>query len=343
MIGSLKRVAIRADGGTDIGMGHIMRSLSLAKQFKKAGYKVYFLTKHKNGIEKIKSEGFKFIQLKSDNSLDTETQELIDILSKGSINLLIIDSYNVNRKYFLSLKQNVDRLAYIDDLNKFVYPVDILINGNITAEYMNYTKYADNELMLLGARYNLIREEFKNIHERHINRDVSEIMVTTGGGDPYNLSCKITEIMLSCRVFDKVRINIVIGNAFTNRHYLRYLKERYKNIFLYENVKHMSSIMLRSDIAISAGGSTLYELCACGTPTLAFIMADNQEFIVNKMDELGYVKSLGWHRKINSSKVINKTIELIYDYNLRKFMSKKGQALVDGNGAKRIVEAIESI
>jgi len=61
----------------------------------------------------------------------------------------------------LKLKPHVRKLCYIDDLNKFVYPVDVLINGNITAPALNYAKYSDDELMLLGLKYNLIRDEFK--------------------------------------------------------------------------------------------------------------------------------------------------------------------------------------
>ena len=314
----MRTIAFRVDGGKHIGVGHIMRCLSLAKEFSKNDYKVYFLSKFKGGIEKIKEEGFEVIQLKNNDDkekctgfnygdtdeLQEEAHEIINTIKYYKIDLLFIDTYNVTEGHFLKIKPHVKKLGYIDDLNKFVYPVDILINGNITAEYMDYKKYSNDEIMLLGPKYNLIREEFRNLPKRTINREVKEIIITTGGSDPRNMSSKITNMILQDEELRKLRINIIVGSGFDNKEELKEISKLNNNVILHENVKHISEIMLKSDIAISAGGSTLYELCACGTPTLAFIYAENQEFIVRKMKELGYVISLGWFNKLNGRNLI---------------------------------------
>jgi UDP-2,4-diacetamido-2,4,6-trideoxy-beta-L-altropyranose hydrolase len=346
-------VAIRTDGGASIGMGHIMRCLSLAKAFKGAGYAVLFISKYKEGIDRIRSEGFQVIQLShSSNQIDTgfyygdklelekEIKAIIEVLSSAEIELLLIDTYNVTEEYFLNVKPYVKKLGYIDDVNKFVYPVDILINGNITGEYMGYKKYSQEEVMLLGPKYNLIRDEFRNIPERNIGEKVKEITLTTGGSDPYNMSVKILNILMKHEELRKLKINVIVGNGFKDKEQLKRISENNKNIVIYENVEFMSHIMLRSDIAISAGGSTLYELCACGTPTLAIIMADNQEFLVKKMDELGYIKSLGWYNKINDDNLIENLKELCFNYNKRFAQSRKMQKLVDGLGAERVVNEV---
>ncbi|WIF93901.1 UDP-2,4-diacetamido-2,4,6-trideoxy-beta-L-altropyranose hydrolase [Caminicella sporogenes] len=351
----MKMIAFRADGGLNIGMGHIMRSLSLAKEFRKNGYKVYFISKYRGGIEKIKEENFDVIQLKlreiknttgfnygNPKELDKEADEIISIIKLYNIDLLFIDTYNVTEEYFLKIKQHVKKLGYIDDLNKFVYPVDILINGNITAEYMDYKKYSEDEIMLLGPKYNLIRDEFRNLPKRKIKEKVEEIMITTGGSDPHNMSSRILNWLLNDKELKKLKINVIVGSGFNNKEELRKISQIYNNVILHENVKRISEIMLKSDIAISTGGSTLYELCACGTPTLAFIYADNQEFIVEKMDESGYVKNLGWYDKLQKEYLINNLKEYMYNFYEKENIYKIQKKLVDGKGVERIFKAFKN-
>lgn len=348
----MNKIGFRVDAGPNIGIGHIMRCLSLAVEFRKQGYEVYFLSKMKDGIVKIKESGFNVIQLNYKKTtvlkeglyeLQREAKEVIYAIKEYGLDLLFIDSYNVTEEYFLEIKPHVKKIGYIDDLNKFVYPVDILINGNIAAEYMDYKKYSEDEVMLLGPKYNLLREEFRNLPDKVINEEVKEIMITTGGSDPYNMSYKILKMILDDEELKDLTINVIMGNGFSNKEELRKIKEKNKNVILHENIKEISEIMLKSDIAISAGGSTLYELCVCGTPTLAFIMADNQEFIVKKMDELGYLKSLGWYYNLDDKKLIKLIKTFIKDYSLRIKLKNKGRSLINAKGVVRIVELISTL
>lgn len=362
----MANIAFRADGGKNVGMGHIVRCLSLAEAFRRYGHQVYFFSKLDEGIKRAKQEKFLVVKLSSEEQepkgffygdpayLNTEINEIISLLSKYQIDLLFIDSYNVSEQYFSNLKLHVRKLAYIDDVNKFPYPVDIVINGNITGEDFEYRKYDKKQVLLLGPRYNMIRPEFCNLPLRIIKEKVAEIMFTTGGADPYNVTEKLLSILLQNKLFDNIQINVLVGSGFTNCRDLINFKQNHGNVSLYSNsgLSHkypniefssVSALMLRSDMAISAGGSTLYELTACGTPALVIILADNQEAIVEKMDELGYVIKLGWHYQLNEDLVIGKLRGLINDYELRKEMSSKGQKLVDGYGTDRIVQSITRI
>lgn len=351
----MSTIGIRTDGGPSIGMGHIMRCLSLAKEFRRQGQKVYFISKFKNGIDRIQQEAFEIIPLTYNQSLATdafdygsinelqqETGEIIQAIKKYNIELLLIDSYNVIEEYFLNLKPYIRKLMYIDDINRFVYPVDILINGNITAPYMDYKKHSPDEVMLLGPKYNLIREEFRNLSSRTIKKEVKETMITTGGSDPYNVSSKIVNILLEDEELKQLKINIVVGIGFRNKEELREISKSNSNVILHENIRDMSKIMLSSDIAISSGGSTLYELCACGTPTISFIVAENQREIVEKMQELGYVISLGWYNEFSKKRFVNDVKKICCAYEKRARMSKNMQKLLDGEGTKRIVKKILS-
>lgn len=359
----MPNIAFRADGGKNVGMGHVMRCLSLAHAFQRKGHKVYFFSKLDEGIEKVRRENFDVIRLPSveqetegffygnPDHLADEANEIIGLLSKYQIDIFLIDSYNVSEEYFLALKSYVSRLVYIDDVNKFSYPVDIIINGNITGEYLGYRKHNEKQLLLLGPSYNMIRSEFSNLPLRIVNEKVEEIMLTTGGADPYYTTGKLLNILLHNEQFNKFRFNVLVGSGFTNSRDLVKLRQSHDNVFLYANsalaanfpdiiYSEVSLIMLRSDLAISAGGSTLYEFAACGTPVMAFILADNQEFIVHKMDELGYVKNLGWYNQMDDYQIIDSLKDMINNYQRRKEMSRKGQRLLDGKGSEKIVRSI---
>lgn len=49
--------------------------------------------------------------------------------------------------------------------------------------------------------------------------------------------------------------------------------------------------MEKCDVAISACGSTLYELAVCGVPTIGIIIADNQIGICEKLNNMGVIKN----------------------------------------------------
>lgn len=351
------KVCFRVDGGNNVGLGHVSRCLSLAQAFRRNGHEVFFISKLDEGITRIKNENFDVFPIRQDCSgsnstnIAEEINKINHILRKAQLDVLIVDSYNVSHEYFLALRIFARRLVYIDDINLFPYPVDIVINGNITGKFLGYQKYNQGQRFLVGPEFNLIRTEFCNLLPRKVNVRVNEIMITTGGADTYNLTTKLLNILLQKQEYRNIRINILVGSGFTNCNDLERLRRSNSNIFLYANsvlpnppkniiYSNVSSIMLRSDLAISAGGSTLYEFAACGTPVLAIIIADNQERIVQKMDELGYLINLGWYDQLNDDNFLNTFKEAIDNYKKREEISHKGQKLVDGKGTERIVQFI---
>jgi UDP-2,4-diacetamido-2,4,6-trideoxy-beta-L-altropyranose hydrolase len=356
------RIAIRADGGKSVGMGHIMRCLSLANEFRKTGHFVYFFTKYDMGIDLIEKEKFEVIRMPSEDKetegffygnseqLVSEANVLVALLHQYKIDILIVDSYNITHQYFLTLRSHVSCLVYIDDENKSTYPVNVVINGNVTATYLGYQKYNDDQILLLGPQYNMIRDEFKNIVTKGIRDNVAEIMITTGGSDPYNMTGKLLSIFLNNDDFSKVRFNVLVGGGFATRQDLIHLSQNHEQVVLHSTtvvdasglIKYstISEMMLRSDLAISAGGSTLYEFAACGVPVLAFILAENQNFLVEKMEQLGYIMNLGWYNQICEEQIVDSTKGLMNNYAARTKMSSKCLELVDGLGTERIVKEL---
>jgi spore coat polysaccharide biosynthesis predicted glycosyltransferase SpsG len=228
--------------------------------------------------------------------------------------------------------------------------VDVVINGNVTAKRLGYKKYSEHQLLLLGPQYNMIREDFKNISRRIIKEKAEQIMITTGGSDPYDITGKLVSILLKADCFRNIRINILVGAGFTNHRKLIEDFHNYEQVVFYSNMiedksmpfvySSISNLMLQSDIAMSSGGSTLYEFAACGTPVLAFIMAENQKFLVETMEQLGCVINLGWYNQINEIKLIDMTNQLMNDYVAKVRMSSKCKGIVDALGTERIVKKL---
>lgn len=306
-------IIIKADGGSNIGMGHIMRTMVLAKELSKI-HKVSYICKQDKEFEagrmKIREAGY----------------SIYDDLTIGG-DILITDSYGVDRCYFAETRRYYKNLIYIDDLNLFYHDVDLLINQNINASDLDYKE----PNLLLGPEYALLREEFQGCKEKVIKEKAADILITMGGSDPHNLTSQLFE-KLSCLEY---RFHVVVGSAFKNKESL--LKLKSDNVQLYENA-NMKALMEHCDIAISACGSTLYELSACGTPAFGIVLADNQKKVANKFNELGLVRSLGELDTIDRSSLANEVTLLMENFEKRKKVSREMQRLVDGNGAQRIAD-----
>lgn len=325
------RVLIRADGGKNIGMGHIMRTLTLAKELKKY-FNVEYLcrdgSKYSDGVHKVQISGFKANIIKENNLLE-ELEKL-----KGDI--LITDSYDVDENYFLKTKEMFNKTIYIDDMGLYSFEnLDMVINQNINAEDLNYDLTSKTKF-LLGCKYTILRDEFINLKPKLIKRKIRDIMITCGGSDPFLLTLK----MLYYIKDQQYNFHVAIGPAF-NEDYINKLRnyETYSNIFLYYNAD-MKAVMEKCDVCISAAGTTLYELCAVGIPSLSIIVAENQNKVADKFNLLKIIKSLGLHNDLNKEKILSEISVLNKDYSMRKEISEKSSRLVDGKGTSRIVEKI---
>jgi spore coat polysaccharide biosynthesis predicted glycosyltransferase SpsG len=167
-------------------------------------------------------------------------------------------------------------------------------------------------------------------------------MVSTGAADPHNMTIKILDKLLNNNSLSDYTIRVVIGKGFKEEaiKQIRSMALTYPSVVLYENPPKMSEIMLQSDFAITAGGSTIYELFACGVVTFAFIYAENQRDMVEASEENGYLFNLGNYNEMKED-IANRIIEVAKDSSLRKNMVEKIQDVVGCKGTQRIVEEVE--
>lgn len=325
----MKTVYIRADGGSSIGMGHIMRTLTLANEFKRCGYCVIYLCEdkfeYKEGINKIKNSAFEVILL--------QNNQINCIINKNLYrDCLIVDSYNVNEEYFNIAKQYFQLVGYFDDMNLYYFNVDFIINQNLNSEFLEY-RTNKNTKMFTGCRYTMLRSEFLRAKRKNIGNKVENILITLGGSDFHNLTQNIIGYIKTM----KYKFHVVIGPSFIHEKDLE--KFESENVILHKNA-NMAELMEMTDMCISACGSTLYELAYIGIPTVGIIVAKNQELLAYSMEKEKIILNMGWYNKLNKKKVVRIIKQVIFDYERRKNMSFKGKNLIDGKGAERIVKEL---
>ena len=339
-------VYFRVDGNEQIATGHVMRCLSIAQAIAEKGENCTFITSDDYPKELIQSKGFDTINLHSKwNELELEITKLIELIKEKEISKMIIDSYFVTERYLKEIGKYT-QIIYIDDLNLFSYPVDLIINYANYYSKFNYTSLYNlkNIKLLLGCKYVPLRNEFSQVKRRNqLNSQVRNILITTGGSDTYNIAGKLLSKICKEKRYKDINFHVVSGTFNLNLSKLQILKENNKNILLYQNIERMSELMVKCDLAVSAGGTTLYELCACGLPTICFAFADNQ---LNGVEEFGNKKIMvyaGDVRQDDNNVVQNiiRSVDLLCkNIQQREIYSKRMQNLVDGYGAIRIAEEI---
>ncbi len=347
---------IRADANGIIGAGHIMRCLAVAVELRKNLEEVVFIVADQYGQGIVESYGFKTLCLNSQwDNLEMELGIILPLVKENHVRGILVDSYYVTKNYLAKLHQ-CTRVAYIDDVDAFIYPVDLLVNYNIYAEKMGYFKrYNDAGLdteFLLGCSYVPLREEFYGIQingKSDYNTILQEndkkrkVLITSGGSGLYNITGILLDRLKEKDWFNNTIFYVILGKF---NQYRQELKEKwpvYTNVFLYENVTCISKYMSICDIAVTAGGSTVYELCACGLPPVMYTVADNQLGIANELASLGLVPWCGDARE-NIDKCIKKIVyymeKLLWDDKLLKKTSIELQKLVDSCGAARIAKEL---
>ena len=333
---------IRADGNTDIGMGHVMRCLSIAEAAADLGCSPVFITADNGCLSMIEERGFRAIVLNTDyRDMLSEIPQLKKIV-KQQKDMLLIDSYQADDAYFDAVKEFV-QTACLEDM-EVPHPVCLLINYNIYAPQLA-DNYKELEDVLLGIQYMPLRKAFQAPCEYQIKDKITDVMITTGGSDPYFAAAAFMDAILADTFLSKQKINWHIVSGPFNR-FAEELKNRYqscKNVCIHENVKDMRELLLQTDVVLTAAGSTVYEVSSLGIPMIVFYFAENQRQGACALAELTQIVNAGCFAK-NSQAVTDRAVKALHqcvaEKTYRERLYEQERQLVDGKGAQRIAKAL---
>ena len=339
-------VGIRVEAGRDIATGHLMRCLAISKELENVEMGVVFLYKLQSTEILLNQSQVRCFKICDDDvSFRDELPYVFAAIEILQMKLIIVDGYNFSIEY-LSLLKGIIAVCSVDDFIRGENPADVIINYNIYAEGKHSQFGRDKaRKLLLGPNFTPLREEFQKVIPREPAKAVGDVLVTTGGTDPFDFMGNFLSEVITMKDFDGMRFHAVIGSLFHETHIIKKLCGR-RDVIFHENVQSMSSLMMGCDLAVSAGGSTLYELCRCGLPTISISFADNQLPAVREFHERGIIPYCGDLRtgiQATIRQCIFSLRQYINDYPQRLKISHDMSALIDGRGASRIATELKSM
>ena len=334
-------VAFRVDGNSQIGMGHTMRCISIADQLRTRGLSIVFITSSHDTDGLLGEYGYDHIALEN-SYLDKngELDRLISILEELQVKLVLVDSYETDTTYLQPL-HNQFSVATFGKHTQYTASFDLLIDYNIQYDAAEYAKLQNNDRqLLLGAQYTPLRSQFVGITPSPLQDVVKNVLITTGGSDKYKITDALLE-NLSDDEFKDICFHVILGHLFDTNS----LQDRYAdhaNIKLYSNVHDMAALYQQMDLAICAGGTTLYELLAVGVPAVVFSFSDNQNKGLYMRRYITHCGDIRHGNSVDVSPIIAAIREILPLQN-RMEAREKGSGLIDGNGAIRIADHIETL
>lgn len=332
-------IGFRVDANEKIATGHLMRCIAIAKACEKRGEQVLFFLAEKKETQRLEALGFSYVVLETDwQNMEGEMGCLVAQIGENSVNWLVVDSYQATKKYLEVLEQSV-KILYVDDYGRERYDVSAVLNYNpwVRERGVLDLYQGGKTQLLLGGDYIPLREEFSGINEGEREQAV---LITTGGTDAYNVAGKILLECLGKEPWQEICFHVIIGSMNEHQEELEILAEKYPSVFLHKNISNMSHYMRRCRVAVSAGGTTLYELCACGIPTVCFSFADNQKWGTEAMGRQDVMIYQGDARteKDLAANIAESVLDLMKDGEKREKYAGRMRQLVDGKGARRIAD-----
>ncbi len=351
------QIAFRTDSSSQIGIGHLVRCLVLADEFKRLGHHCTFICHYFPGHQgaMVEDHGHRLVLLPpiggpTDSSgikvyAERDSEETRSALVSQKPNWLVCDHYGIDERWETALRGTAGRILVIDDLADRRHDCDALIDQNLFPD-MN-ERYSDRvgsgTLLMLGPKYALLRGEFA-ARRRNLDRRFNQpprLFVGFGGADPANATERVVCALLGA-FGDTLEMVVVAGPANSRFDHLHVLWERNTNIRLCRSIKRMADCLAEVDLAIGGGGLRALERCALGLPSLIYAIADNQILPSKTLAGMGAARYMGTIEKLDTDELITTVRRFAADGQARASISRAGMEVVDGAGVDRVITKLSS-
>ncbi|MCL7939450.1 UDP-2,4-diacetamido-2,4,6-trideoxy-beta-L-altropyranose hydrolase [Halomonas sp. ATCH28] len=319
------RVVFRADASLQIGSGHVMRCLTLAEALREQGAECHFLCREHTGhaLDLLQARGFAIHRLPTGHpetpaaaespstpqqlahadwlgtTWEADAAQCAEILEGLAPDWLVVDHYALDARWEARVTPADGRLLVIDDLADREHRADLLLDQNLGRQAEDYAGLVPGHCRcLVGPRYALLRPEFAPLRETSLARRRSprlrELLITLGGVDKDNATTDVLSALSDCPLPDDCHITVVMGASAPWRESVQAKAATLPwPTEVVVNVADMAERMAEADLAIGAAGSTSWERCCLGLPTLMVVLAENQQPIAEALDAAGVAVSLG--------------------------------------------------
>ena len=334
---------IRADAGPAIGAGHVMRCLALARHWLQAGERVVFAQTEIDAplAERLRQEGAELIPISAAAGSDEDALETLAHAKTMGCSWIVADGYALDADWQQHIKAAGFRLLLLDDYRHARhYHADVILNQNAGASAELYANRDTHTQLLLGSKYTLLRSEFTEGRYalREIAVKATKILVTLGGSDPANITGTVVAALAQLQGIEAV---IVVGGSNPRLESIRTAVGVHGDAMrIVVNAPNMAELMAWADVAVSAAGSTAWELACMGLPAALIVVAENQAGIAAGLAREGVSLNLGPHTALDAERIAANLRDWLPDQARRQAMSVGGRRLVDGQGAKRVLAVL---
>lgn len=355
------RIAFRVDASLEIGTGHVMRCLTLANVLRKGGAECYFICREHSGhlIDLIIEHGFFVYRLAmladiSENYVSKQKDSLsharwlgvpwevdVDVCKEHiktlSPNWLVVDHYALDARWEAAACPPNTKLLVIDDLADREHLADVLLDQNLGRKANDYKSLVPECCRcFIGTEFALLRTEFvqwrnTSLSRRRHQTRLKRLLIALGGVDKDNLTGRVLEALKDSNLPNDCEINVIMGGTAP---WLGDVEIRAKKLpwptEVAVNVNDMARRMAEADLAIGAAGSSSWERCCLGLPTIMLVLADNQWSIAQALNEYGAAVFLN---SVNSTN-LSWNFDNLVDSDSLWQMSMAAASLTSGKGAE---------
>lgn len=338
-------LVIRADNSAAIGAGHTMRCLALAQEWLRTGGKVIFAQADSTPEvgRRLCNAGIDIVRIEAVRGSLEDAAQTADLARERGATI-VADGYCFGSAWQRKIKDSGLGLLLWDDYGHAErYYADFILNQNLHASPQLYERREPYTRLLLGTRYAHLRREFLDWRgpRRNIPAVARKVLVTLGGSDPGNVTAKV---MHSLARLSDVDALIVIGGGNRNVAALQSIADsgRAFPVRLLVDAQNMPELMAWADVAVSAGGSTAWELAFMGLPSIAIALNQEQANGAAALGREGVAVNLGEDSRLDVGQLSAALESLLNDSPLRAQMSERGRRLVDGKGAGRVITRLHA-
>jgi len=293
----------------------------------------------------VEAKGFALVQQHIGDA-DDDALETTSVAHRFNAPLVLIDGYHFGPEFQRTLRSAGLRVAANDPLRDPVQNcLDALINANIYANKDIYRQSLISGPCLLGPEFVSLRSEFvKSALPRAVKRaDCLRILLSLGGSDPDSVTLKVAKALARLNRRDW-RCTIVVGPGFSNPDALLEFVNANPSRFEIESTpENMAGVMCKADIALLAGGTTVWEALFVGLPVALVVVADNQLRVAEPFHQKRLAWFIGDGRTMQEDAMLDRIGHFLDCEELHNHLSESGPKCVDGNGAVRVASVLRSM
>ncbi|MBV9510568.1 MAG: UDP-2,4-diacetamido-2,4,6-trideoxy-beta-L-altropyranose hydrolase [Caulobacteraceae bacterium] len=333
------RILFFADAGAVVGGGHVMRCLTLAGAVVRQGGRCAFAAPPAAAavLEVFAGPEIERLPL-PDGRPDRLATPIAELTRDWGAQGLVIDHFGFSRGEEAVVRAVVRRLLALDDLKR-EHTCDLVLDSNLDRTAADYPGVGS----LTGPGFALVRPEFAALRPAALDRrkaggPVRRTLVALGLTDVGGITGRVVQAILPA--LGDETLDIVLGGRAPSLADLRSLAARDGRLTLHIDSRDMARLTAEADLAIGAGGSSVWERCCLGLPSLTLVLADNQKGAARALEDRGATLRLDVAEADVDARLAEAYRKLVGDTPRRQAMVEAASAICDGEGADRVAERL---